>query len=99
MSRQLLGDLAYPASACRFFFPGLEFFGVLIRKADLLVEIFLDELKSFPAVPEEDVVKFRDCRARAQRLEQIPRIDRSHICPGLLFGANPNTSNDCITNV
>ena len=38
-SRQLLGKLAYPDSACRFF-SGLEFFRVFLCETDLLVKIF-----------------------------------------------------------
>ena len=40
-----------------FSFPGFEFFGVFICEADLLVEILLDELESFPAGLEGAVVK------------------------------------------
>ena len=77
-SRQLLVSLAYTASN-HSFFPGLEFFGVFICGADLLVKICLDELKRFPAGLEEDVVKFCDQRVRSQRLERLPRSDCSHI--------------------
>ena len=77
--RKLLGNLASPAPACPFFFPGLGFFGVFICEADLLVEIRLDEPESFPSGLEKDVVKFCDCRARAQRLEQLPGSDQYHI--------------------
>ena len=62
-----------------FFFPGLDLFGALIFKEDLLVEICLDEIESFLDGLEEDFIKFRDRRARAQRFEQLPWIDWSHI--------------------
>ena len=78
-SRELLGNLASPYPACRFFFPDLDFFGFFICEAYLLVEIFLDELESFPAGLEEDVVKFRERLSHAQRLEQIPQSDWYHI--------------------
>ena len=74
-----MGNLESPASACDFFFPGLDFFGYFICEAYLSVEIFLDELESFPVIHEEDVVKFRNRHARAQRFEQTLRSDRSHI--------------------
>ena len=77
--RQLLGNPASTYFACRCIFPGLDFFRIFICEADLLVEISLDELESFPAGLEENFVKFRDCSARAQRLKQIPLSDRYHI--------------------
>ena len=77
-SRHLLSNLAPTDSPCLFFFPGLDFFGVFICEAHLVVEIFLDELESFPAGLEEDVIKFRDHCARAHFLEQLPRSDLSH---------------------
>ena len=67
-SGQLLGDIASPASACGFFFPGLDFFRIFICEADLLVEIFLDELEFFPSGLEEDVIKLCDRRVYAQRI-------------------------------
>ena len=39
----------------------------------------MDELEIFLAGIEEDVIKLCACRARAQRLEHIPRSDWSHI--------------------
>ena len=78
-SRQLLFNLTSPYSACCFLFPSLGFFGSLISEADLLVGIRLDELKSFPAGLKEYVVKFCECRACVQLLEQLPLIDRYHI--------------------
>ena len=77
-SRQLLGNLDSPDSDFRFF-SGLDFIGVLICDTDLLVEIRLDELKSFSYGLEKDFVEFRDHGARAQRLEQLPRSDQSCI--------------------
>ena len=65
---QLLGNLSSPASSFRFFFPDLDLFRFFIWEADILIEIFLDELKIFPAALEEDVVKSRDLRDRAHRL-------------------------------
>ena len=62
-----------------FFFPGLDLFGALIFKADLLVEICLDEIESFLDGLEEDVIKFCDRRAHARCLEQLPWSDWSHI--------------------
>ena len=79
MSRQLLINLASPDSAYRFFFPGIDFIVAFICEAYLLVEICLDELESFPAGLEEDIIEFWDRRARAQRIEQLPRSDRPHI--------------------
>ena len=62
-----------------FFFPGLNFFGVFVCEAYLLVEICLYEIESFPAGLEEDIVKFRDHRDHAQRLGQLPQNDQYHI--------------------
>ena len=78
-SRQLLGNIAYTASTCQFFVSDLDFFRVLICKANLSVVIFSDELESFPADLEEDVVKFVDRRASAHHLENLPQSDWSHI--------------------
>ena len=76
---QLMNNLASPASACRFFFLYLDFFNFFMCEADLLSEIFLDELKSFPASFEEDVVKLRDRHDSTQRVDQIPWINWYHI--------------------
>ena len=62
-----------------FFFPGLDFIGVLICDTDLLVEIRLNELKSFPSGLEKDFVEFRDRRAHAQLIENLPHSDQSCI--------------------
>ena len=61
------------------FFLGLDFIRAFICESDLLAEIRLDELESFSACLENGVVEFRNCRARAQRLEQLPRSDWSCI--------------------
>ena len=55
-SRQLLGNLSSPSPAFFFLSPGLDLIGVFICGADLLVEIRLDDLESFPAGPENDVI-------------------------------------------
>ena len=75
---KLLGNLVSPDYACCFF-SGLDSFRFFICKSDLLVKIFLNELKSFPAGLKEYVVKFCECRACVQRLEQLSLIDRYHI--------------------
>ena len=62
-----------------FFFPVIDFFRAFIYEADLLVEIWLDELESFPAGLEEDVVKFRNRCARSHFLEHLPWSDWYHI--------------------
>ena len=76
---QLLGNLASPNSAFRIFFPGLDLIEAFICKADLLIEIRLDELERFSAGFENDVVEFRDRHAWVQYLEHIPRSDWSYI--------------------
>ena len=79
-SRQLLGNLDSPASDFHFsFFPGLDFIGALIYATYILVEICVDDFKSFPSGLEKDFVEFRDRRACAQRLEQLSRSDQSRI--------------------
>ena len=78
-SRHLLGNLAFTYSTFTFFPPGLDFIRNFIYESGLLVETCLDELESFSAGLEEDVVKFRDLRARAQSLEQIQWSGWSHI--------------------
>ena len=62
-----------------FSFSGLEFFGIFICEADILFEILLNELESFPAGLEEYVIKFRNRRSHVTRLEQIPRSYWYHI--------------------
>ena len=47
-SRNLLGNLASPYYDFLFFFPGLYFIRAFICKADIIIEICLDELESFP---------------------------------------------------
>ena len=60
-------------------FPGIDFLGFFICKADLLVEIFLEQFESFPVGLENDVIKFRDRCVRAQSLERLPHSDRANI--------------------
>ena len=74
-----MGNLASPASDLCFFFPGLDFIRVLICEADLLVEIRLDELESFSAGLEKDVIEFRDGCACAYPLGEHLWSDWPHI--------------------